>query len=67
MQREVGVLVHESQKINIQIQQVIRKANRMLSLITSGIGFKSREIMLRLCRAPMRPCLEFCVQHWYLI
>ena len=40
--------MYESQNISMQVQQVIRKANRMLANIARGIDYKSREIMLQL-------------------
>jgi len=36
VQRDLGVLVHESQKVGLQ---VIKKANRVLSFIVRGMGF----------------------------
>ena len=64
VQRDLGVLVHESQKPSLQVQQVVRKANGMLAFIARGIEYKSREVLLRLYRALVRPQLEYCVQFW---
>jgi len=36
VQRDLGVLVHVSQKVSTQVQQVIGKANRMLLFIVRG-------------------------------
>ena len=62
VQRDLGVLVHESQKPSLQVQQVVRKANGMLAFIARGIEYKSREVLLQLYRALVRPQLEYCVQ-----
>lgn len=39
---------HNLQEAKIQLQQVIRKANRMLSFITRGNESKSRKYMFQL-------------------
>ena len=64
MQWDLGVL--ESQKPSLQVQQVVRKANGMLAFIVWGIEYKSREVLLQLYRALVRPQLEYCVQFWSL-
>ena len=64
MQRDLGVLVHESQKPSLQVQQVVRKANGMLAFIARGIEYKSREVLLQLFWVLVRPQLEYCVQFW---
>ena len=37
MQRDLGYPIHESQKISMQVQQTIKKANGMLPFIAKGI------------------------------
>ena len=37
MQRDLGVLVHETQRPSLQVQQLIKKANGMLAYIVRGI------------------------------
>lgn len=37
--RDRGVLVHESQKVSRQIQQVIKEANNMLAFIVKSLEF----------------------------
>jgi len=44
VQRDLGVLIDESQKNSKQVQQIIKKANRML-FITKGIEYKSKEVL----------------------
>ena len=44
VQRDLGVLVHESQKVGLQVQQVIKKANGILSFIARGMEFKNSEV-----------------------
>ena len=64
VQRDVGVLVQESQGVGLQVQQVIKKANRILSFIARGMEFKNSEVMLQLYKVLVRPHLEYCVQFW---
>ena len=58
VQRDLGVLVHESQKLSLQVQQVIKKANGMLAFIAKGMEYKSREVLLQLYKVLVRPQLE---------
>ena len=66
VQRDLGVLVQESQGVGLQVQQVIKKANRILSFIARGMEFKNSEVMLQLYKVLVRPHLEYCVQFWLL-
>ena len=62
VQRDLGVLVHESQKVGLQVQQVIKETNGIFSLIARGMEFTNREAMLQLYKLLVRPHLEYCVQ-----
>ena len=62
VQRDLGILV---QKGGLQGQQVIKKANGILSFIARGMEFKNREVMLQLYKVLVRPHLEYCVQKGY--
>ncbi|XP_059822785.1 uncharacterized protein LOC132392642 [Hypanus sabinus] len=64
VQRDLGVLVHQSMKASMQVQQAVKRANGMLAFITRGIEYRSKEILLQLHRALVRPNLEYCVQFW---
>ena len=64
VQRDLGVLVHQSMKVSMQVQQAVKKANGMLAFITRGIEYRSKEVLLQLYRALVRPHLEYCVQFW---
>ena len=64
VQRDLGVLVQDSLKVNLQVESVIKKANVMLSFISRGLEYKSRDVLLRLYKALVRPHLEYCEQFW---
>ena len=48
----------------MQIQQAVRKANGMLAFIARGVEYWSKDILLQLYKALVRPHLEYCVQFW---
>ena len=47
-----------------QCGEAIKKASTMLGYIVKNVEFKSREVMLKLYNALVRPHLEYCVQFW---
>ena len=47
-----------------QCGEAIKKANKMLGYIVKSVEFKSREVMLKLYNALVRPNLEYYVQFW---
>jgi len=46
----------------LQVESIVRKANTMLSFISRGLEYKSRDVLLRLYKALVRPHLEYCEQ-----
>ncbi|XP_059818932.1 uncharacterized protein LOC132390340 [Hypanus sabinus] len=64
VQRDLGVLVRQSMKASMQVQQAVKKTNGMLAFITRGIEYRSKEVLLQLYRALVRPHLGYCVQFW---
>uniref|UniRef100_UPI00398ECED7 nucleotide-binding oligomerization domain-containing protein 1-like isoform X3 n=1 Tax=Pristiophorus japonicus TaxID=55135 RepID=UPI00398ECED7 len=57
-------MVHQSLKVGMQVQQAVKKANGMLAFIARGFEYRSREVLLQLYRALVKPHLEYCVQFW---
>jgi len=63
-EKDLGVLVDEKLNVTCQCVLAAQKANRILGCIKSSVASRSREAILPLCSALVRPHLESCVQLW---
>ncbi|GAB0180088.1 hypothetical protein GRJ2_000474100 [Grus japonensis] len=63
-EKHLGVLMDDNLNMTWQCVLAAQKANCILGCIKSSVTSRSREVILPLYSALMRPHLEYCVQLW---
>eukprot|EP00061_Rhincodon_typus_P012141 g37691.t1 len=58
----LGVQIHSSPKVELQVDRIVKKAFGMLAFIGRCIEYRSWEVILQLYGILVRPLLEYCVQ-----
>ena len=63
-EKDLGVTFSADMKVSEQCGIAASKGNQILGLIRRTIMYKEKQLIVPLCKAIVRPHLEYCIQAW---
>ena len=63
-EKDSGVTMNADMKVSDQCTLAASKGNQVLGMIRRNITYKEKSLVIPLCKAIVRPHLEYCIQAW---
>ena len=63
-EKDLGVTIDKGFTFTIHSAAVVKKVNQMLGIIKRKVKNKTKDIIVRLYIALVKPHLEYCIQLW---